>query len=129
MSLTVEWFDVTTAVIDYLETALAPVSTHSNVPNPRPTSFVRVERIPGGGRFDRVLEKVQLIVESWSNTDIDAEALGNAVRTAMGELAGTLQGGLTFSRVDEVTGMGNLPDPVSFQSRYTQTFELTTRGH
>ena len=71
MSLTLA--NVEAALVGYLATKVTvPVSTR--VPNPRPASFVRVQRTGGAGQ-NLVQERPVVLVECWAATDTAAWAL------------------------------------------------------
>lgn len=99
----------------------------SRVPNPRPTAFVRVMRT-GGPRMNLVADDAQVTVESWADEDTDAHDLAQVARALVVAARGTVVDGTTVYRVTEVSGPAWLPDGISDQPRYTQTFTVATRG-
>lgn len=118
--------DTTSVVCQVLAAALAePV--HARVPNPRPSTFVRVERT-GGPAGNLVSDGATIVVESWATTEADAHDLAQLCRRALRQATATVVGGVTVYRVTEVSGPGRLPDPESDQARYTQTFTVRVRG-
>lgn len=124
--MTVTFPDTTAVVCTYLNGLLAqPVLTR--IPDPRPATFVRVLRT-GGPRRNLVTDQAQVTVESWAASDEEAHDLAQLARAHLHELPGqTVNDALVF-RVDEVSGPADLPDPISEQPRYSQTFTVALRG-
>lgn len=119
---------VRTLLLDGLDDhGYGSVAVVSRVPNPRPTSFLRVFRT-GGPRMNLVADDAQVTVEAWASTDTAAHDLLQAARGLIVAARGTVVDGTTVYRVAEVSGPAWLPDPLSDQSRYTQTFTVATRG-
>lgn len=114
--------DATVTIIDYLEAAFAERDEDApvlpRVPATRPARFVVVRRTGGTAR-DVVIDDAQVTVESWGESDEDAHDLAQLCR-------GLLRA--RQYRVAEVSGPGNLPDPLSDQPRYSQTFLTAMRG-
>lgn len=103
------------------------VPARSLVPADRPTEFYRVIRT-GGIHMARLVDRAQVAVESWA-ADIDrAHDLAQLARQAMHAAVGEVVDGVTIYQVEELSGPGRLPDPVSDQPRYTQTFTVMLRG-
>lgn len=122
MSEVIVFDDATAIVIDFLASGLTERADDTpvlpRVPTDRPTRFVVVRRT-GGVSHDRVIDDPQITVESWGASDEDAHDRLQLCR------------GLLLSRpyrVAEVSGPGNLPDPLSDQPRYSQTFLVALRG-
>lgn len=122
----VTFVDVVALVVDYLNDNLTP-SVYTRVPNPRPDTFVRVQRTGGTSSSLRV-DDATVVVESWALKDEDAYTLAASVRSLLHALASTSHNSTQIYRVDEFSGPGLLPDPVSNHARYTQTFVVQTRG-
>jgi hypothetical protein len=99
----------------------------NRIPNPRPAEFVRVLGV-GGVRRDRVTDVPTLAVEAWASTRSRAAALAQEVRAVIASLEGATFAGYTVQDVDEYAGPGDLPDPLSDQSRYTATYAVTVRS-
>jgi hypothetical protein len=124
--------DVEQVLCDWLTTALTahgqavPVSTR--IPNPRPAKFVRLIRTGGTVGPVLVLDGPIVAIEAWAATESQAAALLQLTRGLIATLPGQDIGGVTFYRVTEVGGPGNLPDPVSDQARYTYTVSILLRG-
>jgi hypothetical protein len=117
--------DATATVITGLDAALTePVS--SRVPNPRPATFVTVQRA-GGPRRNIVTDEATLIVESWAATPAAAHDLAQNARATIHALLGTSVDGVRILRTEETSGPAYLPDPDSQQARYTQTFSVALR--
>lgn len=123
--------DATATVIDLLGAALAERDDDApvlpRVPDPRPARFVTVRRTGGVSR-SIVIDDTQLTVESWGDSDEDAHDLAQLCRGLLHAAVGTVQGVVVMYRVTEVAGPANLPDPMSDQPRYSQTFLAAMRG-
>lgn len=98
------------------------------VPNPRPTGELIVVRRTGGPRQTIVSDNAFLTVESWHDTDADAHDLAQEVRGLLHTLPGQIVDGTVVYGVDELAGPADLPDPLSNQARYTQSFAVHLRG-
>ena len=116
--------NVEAALVGYLSTKVGvPVSTR--VPNPRPASFVRVQRT-GGAEQNLVQERPVVLVECWAATDAAAWALAS---TAWGALQGRgdkTSGSVEFtpSTTGALSSPVNYPDPSTSSARYQFTAEL-----
>lgn len=123
--------DAAAAVIDGLEAELAARSNmtpvRSRVPDPRPVTFVRVQRV-GGPRRNLVVDDATVVVEAWAADEATGHDLAQLCRGIVHSLAGSTVGDTVVYRVDEFAGPGLLPDPVSQQTRWTMTFQISTRG-
>lgn len=110
-------------VIGFLN-PLVTARVTTQVPNPRPDSFVQVRRT-GGAALNRVVERAQITVTAWAKDESAAESLALTCRSA-----------LLFDHVDMplvrgVTESGGLyynPDPDTGLPRYTFTVSLTVRA-
>lgn len=112
----------------YLRTALpsygyTAIHVGAVVPNPRPTRFVRVDRV-GGPRSSLVTDTPTLVIEAWAGSIPAAHALLETCRALIYALPGTNG----VSRVREFSGPGTLPDPTSNQPRATYTVQIQVRG-
>lgn len=118
-------------ICDWLPGELADrgrtVTVSTKVPNPRPSEFVRVIRA-GGPQLNLVQDRPTLIVEAWAATESAAASLAELSRALIKSTAGTVIGGVTVYRVDELGGPNNNPDPDSAQARYTVTLSMLLRG-
>ena len=126
--------DCTALVIGYLRTELAarfPTATvGSRIPSPNPGDFVRIFRT-GGVQQLLVTDQVQLTVEAYADQDGDDERahdLAQIVRGLLHALPGTMQSGVPFYGVTELSGPQNLPDPVTNKPRFTQSLHVSVRG-
>lgn len=124
-----EWVvqpDVEALVVQVLDANLplvqlgVPVGTQ--IPNPRPSTFVRVTRA-GGTAETLVSEQAWVIVEAYATFERDAIQLLNTCRAILH----ALDGGPLFGTF-EISGPVNLPDPTTSQVRYTQTLGIRARG-
>lgn len=118
--------DATDLLVTYLDGELTE-HVGSRIPNPRPTTFVRVLRT-GGPKRNLVTDQPQMTFESWGDDDAEAADLAQQVRSLVNALPGQIVDGVPVYRVDELSGPANLPDPLSSQSRYTQSFAIALRG-
>lgn len=101
--------------------------TTNRIPNPRPAEFVRVLGV-GGVRRDPVTDVPTLAVEAWAATRSRAAALAQEVRAIIWSLEGATFAGYSVKDVTEFAGPGDLPDPLSDQSRYTATYAVGIRS-
>lgn len=115
------------ANVDDYTPGWAAVPVRKNVPNPRPSRFVRVFRT-GGTKANHVTDSAQLTIECWADKDHDAATLAGIVRGLVNSLRGEVVDGVQCYRVDEFSGPGDLPDPVSEQPRMTWTVSVWLRG-
>src|SRR5690606_4191537 len=102
-----------------------PVSVQ--IPNPRPESFVTVPRV-GGPPRTLVVDFATVSVDAWAARPEKAHALEHGARGLIAPVPGEVLDGYPVYRVTEFAGPGNLPDPLSSHSRYTQTFSVFIRG-
>lgn len=101
---------------------LGSVHVGTQIPNPRPNTFVRIIRA-GGTQESLVSEQAWIIVEAYDPIEFDASHLLAVCRAILHAQDGPLFG--TF----EVSGPVNLPDPTTSQVRYTQTLGIRARGN
>lgn len=117
--------DVEGLVIQILNDALATpfpeVKASTKVPTSRPDEFIRVSRA-GGPKETLISENATIIVEAWAQTETRAIAILNYARAVL-----NAQDDVIFG-VTEISGLNNLPDPTTSQTRYTQTFGVRSRG-
>jgi hypothetical protein len=106
----------------------AAVRASTDIPNPRPTMFVRVMRT-GGTRRDLITDTPQLVVEAWAAYSEDAQELAEFCRSRIhaASRAGVM-GTTTVYELAEYSGPQSLPDPVTDQVRYTATYAIDMRG-
>jgi len=118
--------DVEALVVAYLESRVeARVATR--VPDPRPSTFVRVTRV-GGGRRDLVTDLPMVLVEAWAPDGPAAQHLGQLCRDAVFDLEQTSHGGAWVRNVSEIGGLQAFPDPLTDNPRYQFTVQLQIRG-
>lgn len=101
--------------------------TTNRTPSPRPEEFVKVILV-GGVRRDRVTDVPTLAIEAWAGSRSRAAALAQEVRAIIHSLEGVTFAGYSIQAVDEYAGPGDLPDPLSDQSRYTATYAVSIRS-
>lgn len=117
--------DAEALLVQYLATITdAHVST--DVPDPRPDTFVTVQRA-GGGMANLITDAPVLIIQAWAQSKEDAYDLCKLIRAHVNALA---RNGLVdwANRVDEAAGPGYLPDPDSETPRYQLTIQILVRG-
>lgn len=129
--------DVEAAIITHYRTALTLVSegefagieVSTTIPDPRPSEFVRVNRI-GGQRRNLVTDEATVIVEAWALSGPRASRLAELTRAHL-YAAGEDQslGGARCYWVQEFAGHGSLPDPDSGHIRYSATYAVAVRGY
>jgi len=112
---------VIAALTDGLPQVGLTVHVGTQIPNPRPLSFVRVIRA-GGTQETLVSEQAWIIVEAYAPLEVDASHLLSVCRAILHAQDADLFG------VFEVSGPVNLPDPTTSQVRYTQTVGIRARG-
>lgn len=100
---------------------LGSIQIGIRIPNPRPNEFIRVLRT-GGPKETLVSEAAQITVEAWAQTEQRASLLLSQCRALLNAADETIYG------VHEFSGPANLPDPLSAQIRYTQSFQVRARG-
>lgn len=101
---------------------LGSVHVGTQIPNPRPDTFVRVIRA-GGTQETLVSEQAWIIVEAFAPMESDASYLLSVCRGIL-----HAQDDAVFG-VFEISGPVNLPDPTTSQVRYTQTLGIRARGN
>lgn len=117
------WPDVTGAVVDGLAVTLTSAAVGTRVPDPRPSAFVRVQRV--GGPREQVLDRARVLVECWADTEAGAWDLSAVVREAMRTLPAVDAGDVIH--VTEAGGPALVGDPLTGTPRYLLTFEVTAR--
>jgi hypothetical protein len=117
--------DAEQLLIDYLDPILGvPVGTKAATG----TDFVRLFRT-GGPRATLITDRPLIAFEAYSSRGSTAWALAEKARRAVFALAGTVLGDVSVKDVAEVSGPGNLPDPVfPALTRYTFTLAIHLRG-
>jgi hypothetical protein len=124
--------DAEALLIAYLTAALAAhdwadVVVAVTMPNPRPVRCVLVPRV-GGARRSLVVDAATIGAEAWAATETEAHDLAQLVRGLLAALPGRILDGTVVSRIEELGGPANLPDPVSGHARYTFTVAVHVRG-
>lgn len=122
--------DVAALVIGWVNPRLAAAGHAARagrvVRNPRPATFVTVQRT-GGPRLTPVSEAAQITVDAWANNTEAAHDLSQLVRAFIHQMRGEVVDGVQVYDVDEFGGPADLPDPTSEQARYTFTLSITLR--
>ena len=96
------------------------------IPNPRPASFVTVQRV--GGVADLVIDDAQVMIGCWGDDDVTAADLAIVVRGSLGTMRGEVVDGVQVYRVTELAGPADIPDPDSDQYRMRWTITVQVRG-
>lgn len=114
--------NVEAVVLGLLEESLS-VAVGTSVPNPRPGSFVRVQRI-GGGQVNMIQERPSVLVECWAPTRL---AAWNLAAEAHSSLVG--RNSLEYNGVEledrALSSPVNYPDPSTASPRYQFTVQAT----
>lgn len=116
--------DVEKLLVAYLKPLLS-VSVSTVVPNPRPSSFVRLYRT-GGAANSRVVERAQVTFESWGSTRGEASDLSRNLRHL---LLGSSKDIPLVRSVGEISGVYYDPDTDTNIDRFTFTLVFTIRAH
>lgn len=126
--MTVTFPDSVALIIDYLNAGITP-PVHHKIPNPRPATFVTVQRT-GGPKRNLVTDEPQVTVEAWAATDVAAHDLAQTVRALLNDLGDNVRSldGVPVYRCEEISGPVDLPDPLSDQPRFSQSFSIALRG-
>lgn len=109
--------DIEAVVLDYLRPLLG-VPCKSEVPNPRPASFLVAIAVPSTGMVNKGLYEALVSFEAWDNSKIAAATLA---RTAIAHL----ENATAFFA--DTAGYGYLPDPDSGTPRYVFTVPIFIR--
>lgn len=104
----------------------------SRIPDPRPDRWLLVRRV-GGGRRDQICDNPMMAIEAWSGSKAeprpsDAHDVCQTALALLHGARGQAIAGTTLSRIEDVAGPANLPDPTSEQPRYTTTVSVVLRG-
>lgn len=110
-------------IVGFLASVL-DVDVRTRVPNPRPSSFVRVLHAGGEGMLNPAFEGVSLTVESWDNDEVAAETRAQLIRSKLSRAVGW--NGVDFYRYREYGPPVDLADE-SGQYRFTFTFSIRLR--
>lgn len=95
-------------------------------PSPLPGVFATVDRF-GGTQRTEISEDATIGVECWAGDPATAEAMAQAARYALQQLANTVADGVTVYRVSTVAAPRSLPHP-SGKPRYTFSVAIHVRG-
>jgi len=113
--------DAEQLVCNLLRNPLLNVQVVADIPDTRPDEFVRVIRT--GGPLETIRSEAAIFaIEAWAQTKDRAVVLINQARAILNRAEGPVFG------VREISGPAYLPDPISFQIRYTITIQARTRG-
>lgn len=102
-----------------------PVST--KIPDDRPEKFVTVQRI-GGGMQNPVTDRVQVAIQAWDGSEVDAERLCLDCEAVLAAYVCTPFNGVMIRHFREVTAPLNFPDE-SGQPRYQALVEFDLIVH
>lgn len=110
--------------IRYLTPRMA-VPVRGDIPSPRPASFVLVSG--AGGADDLVTGDVQLLIESWAKSVVEAEALALRVGALLSKARGEVINGVQCRGFSALGLPHYLPDPDAQVPRWRQNVALTFR--
>ena len=129
------------AEITTIDPSFVDVQVASQVPNPRPEQWVRVQRA-GGTMRNRVVDEPLVIVEAWAPSAPRAYALAAAARVVITPVIAELEVAAVIHELSrqvtaaghigdvvEVGGLTNLPDPDSRNPRVTFTVQFPITGN
>lgn len=125
-NIVVTYDNAAALVIAYLKPLITPLAVAHDVPNPRPTNFVRILRT--GGPREGVLDLVQLTIESWAYAADTAESNAQIVRRHINNMVGASLSSHPVYKVVELSGPAELPDPLSDSHRVTWNIQAWIRG-
>lgn len=113
--------DVEAIIVPFVKGVAGSVGVATKVPNPRPAVFVRVWA-NGGAAENRILERVQVTVDAWAGSPVEASELAQDIRHAFlnTQINPLVKG------VEEVTRPYYEPDETS--DRYRATYALLVRA-
>lgn len=99
------------------------------VPNPRPQRHITVLLTPGSGRSSSnpVIERQMVTVECWGDRHQWAADLATDAHALIHAMKGAVVANTQIYKVTDVSGPGDLPDPISGQPRVTFTVQLMVR--
>lgn len=120
--------DIEKLVRNYLDINMAiPIAIR--VPDPRPSQWVQVRRVPGGGKI-LVRDVANLEITTWDSLD-EERAFTNAcqARSLIHDLAGTATLGPMVYQVEEFSGLGHADDADSSDFIYLFGATLTVRAN
>lgn len=115
--------NVEAVVIGYIN-SLADVTPEAStrIPNPRPASLIRVNRV-GGDERNMIQERAVLLIECWGPTDTAAWATAARVHQALQGREPLEFGGVELQE-RSISSPVNYPDPSTTSPRYQ--FQLQT---
>ena len=123
--------DAEAAIVSHLNTTFSArgdaARASTEIPDPRPDRFVRVQRA-GGPRRNAVTDAPVLIFESWDVDSVTASALGRLVEAVVLAVDGTWIGSpsVWVEGVSSSSGVTYFPDPDTALPRYQFTLQLST---
>lgn len=120
-----DWPDTEAVTCTYLAGALS-VSVTSRPPDPKPSTFVVVER--AGGVASGLIDPARLVLQCWGQTKEQALDLALAARNAMFRMRG-VQSGFTVYDIAEAGGPVWALDPDGDLPRYLLTVEARFRAN
>lgn len=112
--------DIEATIIAYLKNA--GYAAYADVPNPRPETFVTVERT-GGGLDSLVIDRPTVAVQSWANTRLEASKLSMEVDGHLRQMALAIPDVCYVER----DSLYNWPDEYGNNARYQGVYHITTQ--
>ncbi len=119
-------------LLGVLRPALASATVGTLLPTPMPLPFVLARPVGGSAVDLRFLAHAVVDVQTWAETDRDAESLAAAARAALvaaWRTQAVVPGIGSIGWLDERAAPALLPDPLAPDGvyRYQATYELTAR--
>ena len=111
--------DIEETIITWLNSHLI-IDAYADVPNPRPDSFITVERV-GGGIDSVIISRPRVAIQCWSTSRAAAASLAYEVAEELKEMVCETD----ISKV-EINSLYNFPDETGNNARYQLVVNLTT---
>jgi hypothetical protein len=117
----IQFRDAEAAILAYLTPYLGGVPAGTKLPETIPAKFLKVVRT-GGPKETLISERAQITLEAYADRETDAINLLQLARAWLNRADGIIFGAV------ELSGPGNLPDPITAHTRYTMTVMVRLRG-
>ena len=99
----------------------------TQVPRTLPDRFIKVARL-GGDYLNPFTESVNIFVEVWNKSKVDAEQVAQQCRGLVFGLRGYKLAGYKVHNVEGDGGISDEPDPPTATPRFTFTATLVIKG-
>lgn len=124
-----EFPDAVRTVRAWLLAQSVGVDVVSEIPNPRPASFVEVDRTGGTARASGVVDFAFITVDSWAPTKPAAMSLAQRTRRLIHAMGGQTVDGVRVGHIQELAGPAQVPDDDdSLSPRVRQSFQVPLGG-